>query len=390
MTQQDDDNPARAPGPDATPENESNNGSSFPAADVDEKPEAPLPAEDSRPAKSRMAVWTSVTGLLVALLAASGTGYLWFAQNRHTEASQRLTSRQVELELRMAELADLSGTVKSMVAADEQLAQTLNALTMRLDRELEDIPARIARVERALDEIPGVDNQARAAWLLAEAEYFLRIANAQLTLARNVDVALRALALADQKLRDLADPGLTRVRSLLSDEQTALRAVPRPDAEGIVLALGSLARRLDTLPLNRNAPTRFGTSGVDNASESGLQRAWRKIIEAFFNIVSVKRDDKTITPLMSAAEESMLVRSLDIELQISRLALIRNEKELYMRSLEAVKERLERYFDAGSPEVIAALATVENAAAAELPEELPNISGSLALLLRLGTEAANP
>jgi uroporphyrin-3 C-methyltransferase len=249
---------------------------------------------------------------------------------------------------------------------------------------------RIARIERSLDNIPGVANQARSAWLLAEAEYFLRIANAQLNLAGNVDVSLRALALADEKLRDLADPGLTRVRSLLSDEQTALRAVPQPDAEGIVLALGSLARALDTLPLDRNAPGRFGAAGSADTDESGLQRAWRVIMEAFFSIISVKRDDNSVTPLMSAAEESMLIRTLDIELQIGRLALIRNEKDLYQRSLQAVTERLEIYFDTESAEVIAAMATVEKAAAVELPDELPNISGSLALLLRLNNEAAKP
>lgn len=93
---------------------------------------------------------------------------------------------------------------------------------------------------------------------------------------------------------------------------------------------------------------------------------------------------------MSAAEESVLIRSLDIELQISRLALIRNEQDLYHQSLQAVIQRLEHYFDTESAEVIAALATVENAAAVELPDELPNISGSLALLLRLRDEAASP
>jgi len=277
-----------------------------------------------------------------------------------------------------------------MSATDQQFDNQLNVLTRQIDSQLEDLPMRIGRIERTLDNLPGVANQARSAWLLAEAEYFLRIANAQLNLAGNVEVSLRALALADEKLRDLADPGLTRVRSLLSDEQTALRAVPQPDAEGIVLALGSLARTLDTLPLDREAPGRFGSTGGKTVDESGLQRAWRVITEAFFSIISVKRDDNSVTPLMSAAEESMLIRSLDIELQIGRLALIRNEKDLYHRSLQAVTERLELYFDTEATEVLAALATVQKAAAADLPDELPNISGSLALLLRLRDEAANP
>jgi uroporphyrin-3 C-methyltransferase len=398
MNQEDKDTPIQDAGPD--PEaaevslpGEGNSAGDKPPTPADDEPaavDAPVPDIEANSSSSGIPAWTGLIALLVALLTAVGAAYLWQEQRTQQASSQRLITLQMALDTRSRELADLSNTVDSMNAATQQFDNQLNTLTRQVDGQLEDLPLRIARIERTLDEIPGVANQARSAWMLAEAEYFMRIANAQLSLAGNVEVSQRALALADEKLRDLADPGLTRVRSLLSDEQTALRAVPRPDAEGIILALGSLARALDTLPLDRDAPGRFGSTGSAGKDESGLQRAWRVITEALFSIISVKRDDNTITPLMSAAEESMLIRSLDIELQIGRLALIRNERDLYLRSLQAVTERLNRYFDTDSTEVIAALATVEKAATAELPDELPNISGSLALLLRLRNEAANP
>ncbi len=399
MNQQDKDAPTQDASPDpadaadvAPPgaDDGADNGAPTPVENAPAGDDAPAPGNNASQPASNVPSWAGLTGLLVALLAAGGAVYLWLEQRSQQTINQRVMTLQMALDTRGSELADLSDAVESISAANQQFDNQLNTLTKQFDRQLEDLPLRIARIERTLDKIPGVANQARSAWLLAEAEYFLRIANAQLNLAGNVEVSLRALALADEKLRDLADPGLTRVRSLLSDEQTALRAVPRPDAEGIVLALGSLARTLDTLPLDRNAPGRFGSTGSVGSDETGLQRAWRVVTEAFFSIISVKRDDNTITPLMSAAEESMLIRSLDIELQISRLALIRNEKELFHRSLQAVTQRLEHYFDTESAEVIAALATVENAAAVELPDELPNISGSLALLLRLRNEAASP
>lgn len=398
MNQEDKDTPIQDAGPD--PEaaevslpDEDNSAGDKPPTPADDEPaavDAPVPDIEANSSSSGIPAWTGLIALLVALLTAVGAAYLWQEQRTQQASSQRLITLQMALDTRSRELADLSNTVDSMNAAAQQFDNQLNTLTRQVDGQLEDLPLRIARIERTLDEIPGVANQARSAWMLAEAEYFMRIANAQLSLTGNVEVSQRALALADEKLRDLADPGLTRVRSLLSDEQTALRAVPRPDAEGIILALGSLARALDTLPLDRDAPGRFGSTGSAGKDESGLQRAWRVITEAFFSIISVKRDDNTITPLMSAAEESMLIRSLDIELQIGRLALIRNERDLYLRSLQAVTERLNRYFDTDSAEVIAALATVEKAATVELPDELPNISGSLALLLRLRNEAANP
>jgi uroporphyrin-3 C-methyltransferase len=93
---------------------------------------------------------------------------------------------------------------------------------------------------------------------------------------------------------------------------------------------------------------------------------------------------------MSESDESLLIRSLDIELQIARLAVIRGEAQTYRHSLEAVLDRLERYFEADSPAVIAAHATVTEMLQVELPETMPDISGSLALLVRVGNEAAAP
>ena len=154
--------------------------------------------------------------------------------------------------------------------------------------------------------------------------------------------------------------------------------------------MGSLARSLETLPLARAAPDQFGGSRDAPKPESGLERAWRVIVDALLSIIRVKHDDDTITPLMSDAEESMLIRSLDIELQIARLALIRNEPLTYQRALETVANRLEQYFDKNSPAVVSALETLHELVNMKLPTELPDISGSLALLNELGDGPAKP
>jgi len=327
--------------------------------------------------------WLGWLSLGVSLLAAAGTSYIWLEQRARQGLSDRITGLQADLDSRNAAL-------KRLRDSGQQLGDDLNTLKKRVDLQLGEMPVRITRLEGILDNMPGVNDNARSAWLLAESEYYLRIANAQLSLARNVDVSLQALSLADDKLRALGDPALTPVRALLSDERTALKAIPRPDTEGMILALGSLARALEKLPLARAAPDQFGGSRNNVAPESGLERAWRVIVDALLGIVRVKHDDDPITPLMSEVEESMLFRSLDIELQIARLAIIRNEARIYQLALKTVADRLERYFDKNSPAVTAALGTVNELVNVELPSELPDISGSLALLIELGDEPAIP
>jgi uroporphyrin-3 C-methyltransferase len=365
-----------------------------------DEPTADSAAEDKEPDSTSSAVaatprrsWSGVLALFVAVLAAAAAAYLWLKPPGQDEFRDQLGIIRADLDARTREMQRLVGDVESLLEAERRGADGLAVVADRLERQarqLEELPLRMGRLERALENVPGVADRARTAWLLAEAEYYLRVANAQLSLAGNVDVAMRGLELADEKLRDLGDPGLTRVRNLLADEITALRAVPRPDAEGIVLKLGALARSVDTLPLAREAPARFG--GTRNVDEelTGFARAWQAILDALRSVISVKRSDATVTPLRSPEAESMLVRSLDLELQIARLAIIRSDAAAYRQSMNAAASRLQQYFDTNSTEVQSAMQSIEELAAAELPEEMPNISGSLSLLLSLGGGAAPP
>jgi uroporphyrin-3 C-methyltransferase len=347
-------------------------------------------AEKPQPSGGNM---TALLALCIALIAGAGSGYVWWQQRAQAGISGNVASLRSDVTSNANEMAQIKGQSDGLAADDKKLTKDFDGLLVRIDRQgrqLEEIPLRIGRLEGALDNIPGVADKARSAWLLAEAEYFLRIGNAQLSLVKNADVALRALELADEKLRDLGDPGLTRVRAALADEIVALKAVPRPDTEGIVLTLGSLAKKVDSLPLSDTVPGQFTGAAQTGQDASGFQRAWHAIVDALMSIISVKRTDSQVTPLVTNDVESLLVRSLDMDLQIAQLALIRNDAQIYRNALTAVSARLTRYFDTQSTEVESMLSTINELIAADLPTEMPDISASLSLLLRLNDEAARP
>jgi uroporphyrin-3 C-methyltransferase len=341
--------------------------------------------EEARAAEqptSRSGSGLAFLALLIALAAAAGAGYVWYEQQSQKILEARVGEVTRDLERRAADIDRILDSVDELTRVDSGLDDDINDLAARIDRDLDGVPERLSQIETTLEKVPGISEKARSAWLRSEAEYFLRVANAQLNLAGNPGVAARALELADDQLRDLADPALTPVREAISDELAALNAVPRPDAEGIVLKLGSLTRSLDTLEFANVAPGRYEGERNEATDESGWGRAWRVIVDALKGIISVKREDQAITPLLTAGEESALIRSLDVDLQIARLAVIRGEGEVYRRSLDSVRERLTAYFDTDSPAVAAALATIDQLADAKLPEQLPDISTSLSLLRR--------
>ena len=148
-------------------------------------------------------------------------------------------------------LAALKARVDEFSAGRRRQDEDIDRLAERISQETEalgTLPARIDTLQESVERFAAAGDKVRAAWLLAEAEHYMRIANAQLGLAGDVDVAQTSLGLADDTLRELNEPRLTPVRKLLAKEINDLKAVPRPDTEGIVLTLGSLADSLEGQP----------------------------------------------------------------------------------------------------------------------------------------------
>jgi uroporphyrin-3 C-methyltransferase len=333
---------------------------------------------DSRPRRRRRG--PALLVLAIAVVAIGAAAYVWWQL-------RSLTGVPDAVALSQTDLARLDARMDQLAAEESTLLRDLDELTDRLrqqQRELEELTVRSNRIERSVEDLPGVADEARTAWLVAEAEYFLRIANSQLILASNVEVATRALRLADEKLRDLADPRLMPVRELISDETAALKALPQPDRAGVALALQSVARTLDLLPLRQARPEQF-TAATDDSSrgEDGFERALDSAMDALGSIVEVRRTEVEVGPQLTAADRAMLIRSVDLELLVAKLAFLRGEGELYRQSLEQVAERLNRSFDVQSAAVMAALDTLTELQAVEMAETTPDVSGSLALLIDL-------
>jgi uroporphyrin-3 C-methyltransferase len=372
------------PADDATdaPDNDSSDAEQA-EADAPPEPaeESPSEAKPTRPKPERGGRrGLLITVLGVAVIAAFAAGYvLWQLRN--------LTGVPDEVALSRVDLADLSTRLKRLEAEDSRRGRDLDSAIADLQthsRSLEELSVRSGRIERSVADLPGVADEARTAWLVAEAEYYLRVANTQINLASNVEIAMRALNLADEKLRDLADPRMTAVREKISDELAELRAIPRPDRPGVTLTLQSLARNFSTMPLRSTRPKQFRREEPEPANgEAGVDRAVQSVKDAFSSIVSVRQTDLEAAPELSADDQALLIRTMDLEVQVAKLAFLRGERELYLQSLAQVRERVTTSFDTDSARVLAALDTLTKLEAVEFVSSLPDISGSLSLLTQI-------
>jgi uroporphyrin-3 C-methyltransferase len=293
----------------------------------------------------------------------------------------RIESSAGELEALQLELADLEAR---NAAARSELEALQRDVEMRLTL-MDSLPPRMSDLENSVAALQGVSAGARDTWLLAEAEYFMQIANTQLQLAGNPELAALALGMADERITQIGDPGLTDVRRALADELAALEGMGRPDIEGVTLTLASLARVVGSLPLDSQEPEAAGAAAAPDPEAGALGRAWNSVKTAFSNLVRVTTPDEGARPLLAPQSAYFLRTNLTLQLQAARLALLRGEQAVFEQSLEDAADWLEEYFDTDSTPVASALATIN-----ELNEDLfnvspPDISGSLRLLRQYRT-----
>ena len=280
---------------------------------------------------------------------------------------------------------------------NEVIANSMEAFRRQLDKRLErqmevfeSLPGRMSNVENAMSSIQGISTGVRDSWLLAEAEYYMQIANAQLQLAGNPNLARLALLQADDRIRQLANPALTNIRRALSNELRALELINRPDIEGVTLTLASLAEVVQSLPLRQQIDIPDEDDPEIEGELSGIDRAIASLKSTVGDVVSVRRTDEAVRPLIAPESAFFLRANLSLQLQVARLALLRGERAAFQQSLDDTDTWLGEYYDADSAQVQSARKTIAEIRNSLFDIAMPDISESLRLLRQHNTLSAAP
>lgn len=276
-------------------------------------------------------------------------------------------------------LQNIAAMSDDIAAHDREIA-TIERRAGEPLRQIESIGGRMTRIENTVSSLQGISTGARDAWLLAEAEYYMQIANAQLQLAGNPELASLALGLADERILQLANPALTGVRRALANELRALEVMDKPDTAGVTLTLGSLAGVVDSLPLRQEAVLPDDEDASLDPELTGTSRALASLKSALDKAVSVRRVDEEVRPFIAPEARYFLRANLALQLQAARLSLLRGEAEIFEQSLDDAANWLTEYYDTDSTPVRSALQTIAEVRGSDLSVALPDISESLRLL----------
>jgi uroporphyrin-3 C-methyltransferase len=318
-------------------------------------------------------------GLLVGLAAAALGAWNYLHPN---VAAPDLSAVQNALGTAGASLRDAQS---SMSRLDQQLADMrkrvdeLAAAQAAANRDIDTVRDQTMETAEMTQRLAVGDAFTSKRWMRTEAEHLMQAANIALQLNHDPATALVALEAADQRLTELADPTLMNVRAKLAEEIAALRALEHPDVEGIALTLGSLAARVELLPVAGVAKEEPAAAAT---TQSAWQRAVAKLGAALKSMVSVQRTSGGGLPILAPEERFFLYRNLELELESARLAALEGDAANYDQSLQSAQRWLETRFEKDNPGVQSAIAALAELQTVKLVTSWPDISGSLAELRR--------
>ncbi|VAX13858.1 Uncharacterized protein EC-HemX [hydrothermal vent metagenome] len=267
----------------------------------------------------------------------------------------------------------------------QQVKPELEQLTAT-SRQLQEHLASQEKQQQALTEAFGnllkTRRHLRNDWLLAEADYLLRLASHRLLLARDVGSALAAIQAADERLHDMTDPAVIPLRGLLAKDINRLKAVPEPDIAGLSAQLSALAHGLDSLPLLSAYTDSRANHSAANALDTNETRVkdWKQLPEAIWGdikkLLVIRERHGRVIPLLSPRQHFFLIQNLKLKLEQARLALLNAEPDIYQERLQSAIDWIHDFFKQDDPATQAMLKQIKQLAGENIKPDLPDISAS--------------
>ena len=340
------------------------------AASLEAEPAQKMP--EPEPQVKVPKVWPLWLALVLVILAiAGGTSWFWFY----------LQTWQSRLDQAISQTESSSGLLN-------QAGQRYESRMAQLDRDIQKNRNEVGDVQKLIDQtarrILTVGETGRTDWLMAEAEYLLRLANQRLHMEKDYLGSLAILQAADEVLAETKDVAVYPVRKAVAEEIIGLQSVANIDSQGIYLQLEALITQLEKLddrlffddaPL-LNDPLK---AEEEPAAPVWYEEALKTLKEHFV----IRRLDHKVKPLPAPDQIYYLKQNLRLMLEQAELALLEKNQDIYQQSLSKAEQWVQDYFLGKDPVTQAMLKNLDDLQDEKIDPSLPDISESLRVLRNL-------
>ncbi len=299
-----------------------------------------------------------LASVALLLVLALGAGFAYVHQQQKSEFNHQLQAVRAELkQTRDALNAQLEQTVSKATSQATEI-------THRAETVLEQQQKSIESLQLAVADIKG---RRPNDWLLAEADYLVKLAGRKLFLEHDVETATQLMESADQRIAALNDPSLTPLRKTMANDITTLKNIPLIDRDGLVLRLISLQQQIDSLPLaNAILPAdQPQTSQAVSENIDDWQTNLKNSLKAFAdNFITFRSRDGNVIPLLSPTQHFYLRENLQAKLETAIKGVYTEQQTLYRTALDTAAQWSTSFFNPDDKAVQSF-----NAALAQLAEQ---------------------
>ncbi len=326
----------------------------------------------------------SLFAILLSLVALGGSGYNWYVskiQGKLDNADLAVGVAQIGGQItRLADSVTRLQTEQTKSVSQEQLDTRFLKANSSLDTKFRDLNEGQTQLLGSVKKINEGLQTGVNQLVLDEVSQLLKLANNSALFSGDSRLAIRALQLADEQLKELADPRYAGVRRKINEEIGSLESIELVDVESTVVKLKNLANRVPGLKLENDTPV-IGELVIDAQEHpQGFAANAKKVLSDIVDLVEVQRIDQAPKPLLVPEQRYFLDQNIQLQLAKAELGLLQQRATVYTESLSAATTMLREYFDTRDTAVTDVLAQIEQLKGQRLASTLPDISGSYAAL----------
>lgn len=301
------------------------------SSDTEKAPHSNTQPEQKRGSK------LSIIAIVIALLGTGGLAYQMQQQSSHYQA--QIAALQNQLQQTQSSLTQQMNQVKTDTA--QQASSTLHKAEVELTQQQKSIES----LQLAMADVKG---RRPNDWLLAEADYLVKLAGRKLFLERDATSATHLMESADQRIATLNDPSLVPLRKAMASDITKLKTIPIIDRDGLVLRLTALQQQIDQLPLanailpEAKAVEKTEVSEDINNWQDNLLTSLKDFSE---NFITFRTRDGNVIPLLSPEQHFYLKENIKAKLETAIKAVYLEQGKLYTIALTTAESWSESFFN---------------------------------------------
>ncbi|MEZ8102892.1 uroporphyrinogen-III C-methyltransferase [Vibrio bivalvicida] len=281
--------------------------------------------------------------IVISLLFGGGLTFQMQQKNAHYQA---------QIEALQTQLKNTQSTIQSELESTQQQAiAKATEVTHRAETILEQQQKSIESLQVAVADVKG---RRPNDWLLAEADYLVKLAGRKLFLEHDAVSATKLMESADQRIAALNDPSLVPLRKSMANDITKLKTIPLVDREGLVLRITALQQQVDSLPLaNALLPE---AQQVEKEVVSEDVNDWQNNLMASLkdfseNFITFRTRDGNVIPLLSPEQHFYLKENIKAKLETAIKAVYVEQQEIYSTALTTADKWSATFFNQDSNEV---------------------------------------